>query len=174
MFVTCSRLSNPAQNTHVPAPVREFGKTCDIRGRMLSSAWDAFDCLRGKNPPRRVSNVRATFSRHLQELLACFTADSAMPLDCGWCGLVRVLNRKDLANTWNSSESYCGPLSDTTLSGISYRAIWPFNFFITILVKSPCSDSQFQKVWKIVHSHQVILAFGIGRGRYWFLPRDVA
>lgn len=70
MFATCSRLSNPARNTHVPAPVREFGKTCDVRGRMLSSAWDAFDCLRGKNPPRRVSNVRATFSRHLQELFS--------------------------------------------------------------------------------------------------------
>ena len=55
----------------------------------------------------------------LINVLAVFTALSAIPLDCGKCGLVVTwLNIHCCENSANSADVNCGPLSVITMSGI--------------------------------------------------------
>ena len=51
--------------------------------------------------------------------LTVWTMRSANPLDWGYLGeLVTCLNPQSAANVLNSTQSYCGPLSDSSLCGI--------------------------------------------------------
>ena len=55
--------------------------------------------------------------------LAVCTAHSAAPLACGCRGdVVRWVNPQSVANNLNSSEAYCGLLSDTSTVGAPWVA----------------------------------------------------
>ena len=66
--------------------------------------------------------------------LAFLTADSTLPLAWLLYGLiVRCSKSHVLEKVANSSDEYCGPLSETNCSGIPYRAKCFFILFITLV-----------------------------------------
>ena len=91
--------------------------------------------------------------------LQVFTADSAFPLALLLYGLlvtcVMSHDSQNLAKAW---QEYCGPLSETMVSGIPCRAQWALKFADDRLGSRVCKVIDFPKVTVVVDSHQIVLA----------------
>ena len=70
----------------------------------------------------------------VSSLLAVFTADSALPLDCECPGLEHVCSKSHFSAKFrNVSDMNCGPLSETNWVGLPYLAKCALSLLITLV-----------------------------------------